>query len=78
MMLDLDPGNNPFKDVIQTALVIKEICDEIAIPCYCKTSGATGLHIYFPLGEKYNYEEARTFADILATITYTLHEATDN
>jgi len=70
MMLDLDPGNNPFRDVIRTALVIKEVCDEIEVPCYCKTSGATGLHIYFPLSEKYSYEEARTFAEILAIIVH--------
>ena len=29
MMLDLDPGEISFKDVVDTALVIKDICDEI-------------------------------------------------
>lgn len=70
LMLDLDPGNISFTDVVNTALVIKELCDEIDIPCYCKTSGATGLHIYIPLGAKYNYDQARTFAEILAGITH--------
>lgn len=70
LMLDLDPGNTPFKDVIDTALVIKEILDEIAIRGYCKTSGATGLHIYIPLGEKYDYDEAKTFAEIMAVIAH--------
>jgi bifunctional non-homologous end joining protein LigD len=70
LMLDLDPGNTPFKDVIDTALVIKEILDEIAVPGYCKTSGATGLHIYIPLAEKYDYDEAKTFAEIMAVIAH--------
>lgn len=68
LMLDLDPGDTPFKDVIDTALVIKEILDEIAVPGYCKTSGATGLHIYIPLAGKYDYDEAKTFAEIVAVI----------
>ncbi|MBC8004982.1 MAG: DNA ligase D [Verrucomicrobia bacterium] len=68
IMLDLDTGDIPFTEVVNTALVIKEICDEINIPAYCKTSGATGLHIYIPLGAKYNYHDAKTFAEIIATM----------
>lgn len=70
MMLDLDPGNISFVDVVNTALVIKEVCDEVNIPCYCKTSGATGLHVYFPFAAKYSYDQVRSFAEILATITH--------
>lgn len=68
-MLDLDPGNISFVNVVNTALVIKELCDEIDIPAYCKTSGATGLHVFVPLGAKYDYEQAKTFSEILAGIT---------
>ncbi len=70
MILDLDPGDNPFKDVVNTALVIKELCDEINIACYCKTSGATGLHVYIPLGTRYDYDQVRTFAEILAILSH--------
>ncbi|MFZ0281235.1 MAG: non-homologous end-joining DNA ligase, partial [Bacteroidales bacterium] len=70
MILDLDPGDNPFKDVVNTALVIKELCDEINIICYCKTSGATGLHVYIPLGTRYDYDQVRTFAEILAILSH--------
>lgn len=76
LMLDLDPGNISFTDVVNTALVIKDICDETDIPCYCKTSGATGLHVYIPLGAKYNYDQVRTFAEILAGITHSRLPAT--
>lgn len=70
MMLDLDPGDISFVEVVNTALVVKEICDEIKIPCYCKTSGATGLHIHIPLGDQYNYGQVKTFAEILAVMTH--------
>lgn len=70
MMLDLDPGEISFIDVINTALVIKEICDEIQIPCHCKTSGATGLHVYIPLGGKYTYDEVKAFGELMAVLTH--------
>ena len=76
LMLDLDPGDISFVDVVNTALVIKELCDEIKIPGYCKTSGATGLHIYIPLGAEYDYEQAKTFAEILAGIAHSRLPAT--
>jgi bifunctional non-homologous end joining protein LigD len=70
MVLDLDPGDISFKDVIDAALVIKELCDEIKIPGYCKTSGATGLHVYIPLGSAYRYDQIKIFAEILANLTH--------
>ena len=76
MILDLDPGEISFVDVVNTALIIKEICDEINISCYCKTSGATGLHIYIPLAAKYNYDDVKIFAEIMATIVHSRLPAT--
>jgi bifunctional non-homologous end joining protein LigD len=70
IILDLDPGDISFIEVINTALVIKDICDEIRIPCYPKTSGATGMHIYIPLGNKYDYDQARTFSEIIAVLAH--------
>lgn len=70
LMMDLDPGKIGFKHVVDTALVIKDICDELDISCFCKTSGATGLHIFIPLAAKYTYDEVKTFAELLATMTH--------
>jgi DNA ligase D len=70
MMLDLDPGEISFSEVVNTALVIKEISDELKIQSFCKTSGATGLHIYFPLGARYDYDQVKIFAEILANLTH--------
>ena len=32
---------------------------------WCKTSGSTGLHVYFPLGGQYTYEESKEFARLI-------------
>ncbi len=68
MIMDLDPGNIGFKEVVVTALKIREICEEVGIETYCKTSGATGLHIYIPLNKKYTYDEIKRFGESLATV----------
>jgi bifunctional non-homologous end joining protein LigD len=68
LVLDLDPEDIEFQKVIETAQVIHELLDYFKIPNYCKTSGATGLHIYIPLGGKYTYDQSRQFGKILATI----------
>jgi len=36
------------------------------VPCYCKTSGASGLHVYVPMGEKYSYDQVKDFANLVA------------
>jgi bifunctional non-homologous end joining protein LigD len=67
MIMDLDPGNIDFKEVVKTALKIRDICTEIGIETFCKTSGATGLHVYIPLKKKYTYDEIKLFGELLAT-----------
>jgi bifunctional non-homologous end joining protein LigD len=70
MVMDIDPSeNNSFDQVIDTALVIKEILDKAEALSYCKTSGASGLHIYIPLHAAYDYDQARSFAEIIASLT---------
>ena len=68
LVLDLDPKGAPFTDVVRVALALRGILDELALPSYVKTSGATGLHILLPLGAGYTYEQARTFARLLAML----------
>jgi bifunctional non-homologous end joining protein LigD len=69
-IIDLDPDKNTFEQVIVTAQVTKVILDSIGVASYCKTSGSTGLHIYFPLGAKYTYEESKEFARKIATLVH--------
>lgn len=67
-ILDLDPDKtNTFEQVIETANVIKEILDNVKVPAFCKTSGSTGIHIYIPLGAKYDYDQSQLFAKWVAS-----------
>lgn len=67
IVIDIDPSaKNTFDQVIDVALVTKEIMDEAGIEGFCKTSGSTGLHIYIPFNKKHSYEEAKNFAHIIA------------
>jgi len=68
LVLDLDPKGAPFTDVVKVARALSRILEELALPSYVKTSGATGLHILLPLGARYDYDVTRTFARLLAVM----------
>lgn len=71
LIIDIDPSEkNNFNQVIDVALVLKEILEKAAITGYCKTSGATGIHVYIPCNKKYPYEDVRNFAHLLATLAH--------
>lgn len=73
LVIDLDPSEgNSFDQVIETALAVKEVTDKLKLDCYCKTSGASGLHIYLPLGNKYVYEVVKNFAELIAMAVHEL------
>jgi bifunctional non-homologous end joining protein LigD len=77
MVIDLDPSdNNTFEQIIDTARVVKEILDKAGANAYCKTSGATGLHVFVPLKAQYGYDEIRDFAEIIALRTQEILPAT--
>lgn len=65
-ILDLDPKGAPFSHVVEIARAIHALCDEIGLPNFIKTSGATGLHVLLPLGGQCTHAESRTLGEILA------------
>ena len=67
-VLDLDPKEAPFADVIRTAQALHRLCDSVALPNYVKTTGKTGLHILLPLGHQCTYEQSRTLGELLARV----------
>lgn len=67
LIIDIDPSaNNTFEQVIDVALATKQVLDGCGITSYCKTSGASGLHIFVPTANKYNYEQVKDFAHLIA------------
>lgn len=69
-VIDLDPGDISFEKVIETAQVVHQILESLEIPSYPKTSGSTGIHIYIPLGAKYNYEQSKQLAELIANLVH--------
>jgi bifunctional non-homologous end joining protein LigD len=69
-VIDLDPGEISFDKVIETAQVVKQVLDSLQIPSYPKTSGSRGIHIYIPLGAKYNYEQSKQLAELIANLVH--------
>jgi len=69
-IIDLDPAENTFQQVIEAANVTKDVLENMGVTSYPKTSGSTGIHIYIPLGAKYTYEQSKEFARVIATLVH--------
>jgi len=65
--IDLDPKRAPWENVLQVALVVKEVADEIGLQAFPKTSGSSGIHIYVPLKPANEYDKVAEFARLFAT-----------
>jgi bifunctional non-homologous end joining protein LigD len=70
LIIDLDPENISFEHVIEAAQVVHKMLDSAKIPNYCKTSGASGLHICIPLGANYTYDQTKDFAHAIALMAH--------
>ena len=65
--IDLDPKTAPWENVLQVALLVKELADEIGLKAFPKTSGSSGIHIYVPLKPKNEYDKVAEFARLFAS-----------
>jgi bifunctional non-homologous end joining protein LigD len=74
-VLDLDPKDAPFSDVIRTAQVLHRLCDAVGLPNFVKTTGKTGLHVLIPLGRQCTYAQSRMLGELLARVV--LRELSD-
>jgi bifunctional non-homologous end joining protein LigD len=68
IVIDLDPDENEFRSVVKVALEVRRILKSVGAESYCKTSGATGLHICIPTGGRYDYDTGRAFAEAVCKV----------
>jgi bifunctional non-homologous end joining protein LigD len=75
VLFDLDPAADAgFPEVIQVALLVREVMDALGLVAFPKTSGSKGMHVLVPVERRHTYEEAREFAEIVAgTLARTHH-----
>ena len=72
--LDLDPmPGAPFERVMDVACWLHDELDRLGIPCFPKTSGSEGIHIFIPLPPGTPYEAGTIFCQVIATIVATRH-----
>jgi bifunctional non-homologous end joining protein LigD len=67
-VIDLDPEDIGFEEIINVAQTVHDVLADAKIPSYPKTSGASGIHIFMPMGAKYTYDQVRDFAHIVASL----------
>src|ERR1019366_6657282 len=68
ILIDLDPRQSEFDKSVEAALLVKKKLDAIGLTGYPKTTGGDGMHIYIPIEPHYSYEQARTFAEVIARL----------
>ena len=67
LLIDLDPTTDgQWPHVRRIALVVREVMDELGLPSFPKTSGATGLHVLVPIEPEVEFPHVRRFAKALA------------
>jgi bifunctional non-homologous end joining protein LigD len=69
--IDLDPSDNNFNKVIDTALAAKEVLSKLKLKSFVKTSGKTGIHIYIPVRE-IGFAEARNYSENIGEMIHQL------
>ncbi|MFA4868431.1 MAG: DNA ligase D [Pedobacter sp.] len=72
-VLDLDPHDIDFKDVILVAQTAKKILEERGITSFVKTSGSKGLHIFIPISGTYDYNITKEFIHYIGQLVFEEH-----
>ena len=75
-VMDLDPQDVDFKEVVHVALTVRDILDQMGIKSYIKTSGSIGLHIFIHLGARYDYDLVKNFIQYVGHLTSDRHPDT--
>ncbi|MGZ4788922.1 MAG: DNA ligase D [Terriglobales bacterium] len=68
MLIDLDPVKCTYDRIVDAALLVQRMLDELGLQGFPKTTGGDGMHIYVPLENCYSYEQVRSFAEIVARL----------
>lgn len=67
ILFDLDPGERcPLARLAKVALAFRDELAGVGLDVLVKTTGGMGLHVVVPLQPRYDYEQAKAFAELVA------------
>ena len=65
VMFDLDPSEDVgFPEVIEVALLVKQLLDLAGLESFPKTSGSRGIHVLVPIARRQGFDATRSFAAV--------------
>ncbi|MCW5634205.1 MAG: DNA ligase D [Rubrivivax sp.] len=63
IVFDLDPGEGvPWERVVEGALLVRTLLDELGLQGWLKTSGGKGLHVVVPMTARLDYDTVKDFS----------------
>jgi bifunctional non-homologous end joining protein LigD len=68
MIFDLDPSQEDFEPVRDTAYSLREKLEKMGLPAYIKSTGSRGVHVTVPLKPEMDFDAIRPFARQLAEV----------
>lgn len=66
LIFDLDPPPGAFSAVVEVAVILHEVLDEMHLSSGVKTSGSKGLHVVVPLQRRFTQDQVRRAAQRIA------------
>lgn len=73
IVFDLDPPEGRLDLVVRTALLLRELCEEIGLPVFVKTTGGKGLHVVSPIDGRATYAEVMHLCNRIGTLLCARH-----
>lgn len=67
IIFDLDPDTAlEWKNVVEGALLVRSLLEDIGLASFVKTTGGKGLHVVAPLAPEHGWEEVKAFSKSVA------------
>ena len=67
VLFDLDPEPPAtYENTAETALLLKQILEDLSLKSFVKTSGLKGLHVVIPIVDGYTFQQTRDFVHQIA------------
>ena len=73
LIFDLDPPPGRFDLAIEAARAVRELCAELGLAGFCKTTGSKGLHVVAPLDRSADYGQVYRFTERFCEVLASRH-----